>query len=182
MYCCRNLDKVPMNLLTKNNETKVENIEKVTSKLEGLDLSYLVNQTRDSLYKAKQETLNTSQEDDLLVDIMDEKLLESHDIEQIEQLNGDKQETNGTLSPQCQKNDINLKDICVKLESVKPSNLSPIPVFTERNGVSVTLHFAKDKPKEDVSVYVITIISKNNLPLTNYLCQAIVPKVTVQFP
>jgi len=44
----------------------------------------------------------------------------------------------------------------------------------------VVLHFAQDSPRSDVSVIVITTMSKNAKPLSNYLFQAVVPKVIVQ--
>ena len=47
----------------------------------------------------------------------------------------------------------------------------------ERNGISVVLHMAKDTPRPDVSVYVVSTISKNSSPLFNYVFQAVVPKV-----
>lgn len=53
----------------------------------------------------------------------------------------------------------------------------PITVIEEKNGISVMLHFARDNPRKDVFVVVITTMSKNLKPLTNYLFQAVVPKV-----
>lgn len=50
-------------------------------------------------------------------------------------------------------------------------------VIEEKNGISVVLHFARDNPRQDVFVVVITTMSKNLKPLTNYLFQAVVPKV-----
>lgn len=55
----------------------------------------------------------------------------------------------------------------------------PLTVIEERNGISVVLHFAQDSPRSDVSVIVITTMSKNAKPLSNYLFQAVVPKVNV---
>lgn len=43
----------------------------------------------------------------------------------------------------------------------------------------MVLHFAQDSPRPDVSVIVITTMSKNAKPLSNYLFQAVVPKVSV---
>jgi len=56
----------------------------------------------------------------------------------------------------------------------------PITVIEEKNGVSVVLHFAQDSPRSDVSVIVITTMSKNTKPLNNYLFQAVVSKVSIQ--
>ncbi|KAG5335060.1 GGA1 protein, partial [Acromyrmex charruanus] len=69
-----------------------------------------------------------------------------------------------------------LTDITVCLEDIKPGTNPPITVIEERNGVNVVLHFAQDSPRSDVSVIVITTMSKNAKPLSNYLFQAVVSK------
>nr|CAD7257480.1 unnamed protein product [Timema shepardi] len=69
-----------------------------------------------------------------------------------------------------------LADIFVHLESIKPGNIPPLTVLDEKNCISVVLHFAKERPRQDVSVIVVTTLSKNSSPLTNYLFQAVVPK------
>ncbi|KAG5345977.1 GGA1 protein, partial [Acromyrmex heyeri] len=73
-----------------------------------------------------------------------------------------------------------LTDITVCLEDIKPGTNPPITVIEERNGVSVVLHFAQDSPRSDVSVIVITTMSKNAKPLSNYLFQAVVSKVSIE--
>ncbi|XP_018044235.1 PREDICTED: ADP-ribosylation factor-binding protein GGA1 [Atta colombica] len=72
--------------------------------------------------------------------------------------------------------EIKLTDITVCLEDIKPGTNPPITVIEEKNGVSVVLHFAQDSPRSDVSVIVITTMSKNAKPLNNYLFQAVVSK------
>ncbi|EZA54037.1 hypothetical protein DMN91_000379 [Ooceraea biroi] len=69
-----------------------------------------------------------------------------------------------------------LTDITIKLEDIKPGINPPLTVIEERNGITVVLHFAQDSPRPDVSVVVITTMSKNAKPLSNYLFQAVVPK------
>ncbi|XP_071575573.1 ADP-ribosylation factor-binding protein GGA1 isoform X6 [Temnothorax nylanderi] len=69
-----------------------------------------------------------------------------------------------------------LTDITICLEDIKPGINPPLTVIEERNGISVVLHFAQDSPRLDVSVIVITTMSKNPKPLSNYLFQAVVPK------
>lgn len=54
----------------------------------------------------------------------------------------------------------------------------PLTVIEERNDITVVLHFAQDSPRPDVSVVVITTMSKNAKPLSNYQFQAVVPKVS----
>lgn len=75
------------------------------------------------------------------------------------------------------KKELKISDIFVELEQIRPSSIPPLMVLDEKNGITVTLHFAKDKPREDVNVIVVTSVSKNELPLSNYLFQAVVPKV-----
>nr|XP_012139106.1 PREDICTED: ADP-ribosylation factor-binding protein GGA3 isoform X1 [Megachile rotundata] len=69
-----------------------------------------------------------------------------------------------------------LADINVNLQDIKPGINPPITVIEEKNGISVVLHFAEDNPRQDVFVVVITTMSKNLKPLSNYLFQAVVPK------
>ncbi|XP_070150457.1 ADP-ribosylation factor-binding protein GGA1 [Polyergus mexicanus] len=69
-----------------------------------------------------------------------------------------------------------LTDITVNLEDIKPGINPPLTVIEERNGISVVLHFTQDSPRPNVSVVVITTMSKNAKPLNNYLFQAVVPK------
>lgn len=54
--------------------------------------------------------------------------------------------------------------------------LPPLTVVEER-GVSVTIHFGQNCPRPDVSVFVVTTTSKSQFPISDYLFQAIVPKV-----
>ncbi|XP_031825412.1 ADP-ribosylation factor-binding protein Gga [Nomia melanderi] len=69
-----------------------------------------------------------------------------------------------------------LTDINVSLHDIKPGTNPPITVLEEKNGITVVLHFARDNPRQDVYVVVITTMSKNLKPLSNYLFQAVVPK------
>lgn len=69
-----------------------------------------------------------------------------------------------------------LTDINISLQDIKPGINPPMTVIEEKNGISVVLHFARDNPREDVFVVVITTMSKNSKPLSNYLFQAVVPK------
>ncbi|XP_030755451.1 ADP-ribosylation factor-binding protein GGA1 isoform X2 [Sitophilus oryzae] len=76
----------------------------------------------------------------------------------------------------CPELAVNLKEIFVKLEDIKPSSKKSIVALDEKNGITVLLHMAKDKPRPGVIVYVITTISRNEVALTNYMFQAVVPK------
>ncbi|PNF24162.1 hypothetical protein B7P43_G17364 [Cryptotermes secundus] len=69
-----------------------------------------------------------------------------------------------------------LTDISVALESIRPGSVPPLTVLDQKNGITVILNFGKDGPRPDVSVIVVTTISKNSSPISNYLFQAVVPK------
>ncbi|XP_076657117.1 ADP-ribosylation factor-binding protein Gga isoform X2 [Halictus rubicundus] len=69
-----------------------------------------------------------------------------------------------------------LSDINVSLDEIKPGINPPIIVLEEKNGITVVLNFARDNPRQDVFIVVITTMSKNLKPLSNYLFQAVVPK------
>lgn len=70
-----------------------------------------------------------------------------------------------------------LTDINVTLQSVQPSKVPPLTVFEEDEGVTVVLHFCKDKPRPDVNVIVISTTSKSGSSIEDYKFQAVVPKV-----
>ena len=47
----------------------------------------------------------------------------------------------------------------------------------DKNNMKVVVHFAKDRPRPDVGVMVISIMSTNAIPVKNFVFQAAVPKV-----
>lgn len=171
-----------MNLLNKIPEGKQQQPQPTHSAYSdslNLDLNYLLKpiNNQNSQHEENHPLQDTS--DDFLVDISDEKML---DVEKLTNSETPKraQQEQPAQPEQPVKADLKLNDIFVKLEYIKPSSYPPRLVLDEKNGVSVTLHLAKDKPKEGVSVYVITTINKNELPLSNYLFQAVVTQVSIQ--
>lgn len=71
-----------------------------------------------------------------------------------------------------------LNDINVTLQSIRPSKVPPLTVFEEEGGLTVVLHFCRDKPRPDVNVIVISTTSKNPSPIEEYKFQAVLPKVS----
>ncbi|XP_045536554.1 ADP-ribosylation factor-binding protein GGA3 [Papilio machaon] len=69
-----------------------------------------------------------------------------------------------------------LTDINVTLQSIRPSKVPPLTVFEEEGGLTVVLHFCRDKPRPDVNVIVISTTSKNTSPIEDYKFQAVLPK------
>lgn len=70
-----------------------------------------------------------------------------------------------------------LTDINVTLASVRPSSVPPLTAFQEAGGLTVVLHFCRDRPRPDVNVIVISTTSNHTSPIEDYKFQAVVPKV-----
>lgn len=68
-----------------------------------------------------------------------------------------------------------MTDIKVTLDNIKPGKQAPVTVL-DSNDISVTLHFTENQPREDVAVVVVSVVSRNYQPVTNYVLQAVAPK------
>ncbi|XP_034314010.2 ADP-ribosylation factor-binding protein GGA1 isoform X5 [Magallana gigas] len=71
---------------------------------------------------------------------------------------------------------LNLTDVFVPLESIQPDGTAPLNAY-DKNGLKIVIHVAKNKPREDVKVMVVSTISTNTNPIKNFVFQAAVPKV-----
>ncbi|KAL4240768.1 gamma adaptin ear containing [Mactra antiquata] len=69
-----------------------------------------------------------------------------------------------------------LTDVFVPLETIQPGTAAPVSAY-DKNGLKVLIHVAKDRPREDVIVTVVTVLSTNTLPVKAFVFQAAVPKV-----
>ena len=77
-------------------------------------------------------------------------------------------------------NEIKLADLNVPLSSIKPGTIPPMNLVDGGDdGISITLHFGRDQPRENVTAIVVTIISKMNEVLTDLELKAVVPKGTI---
>ncbi|KAG8191165.1 hypothetical protein JTE90_016677 [Oedothorax gibbosus] len=70
---------------------------------------------------------------------------------------------------------LSLKDVFVPLETVQPGSLPPLNLH-EKSGLNVVIHFGKDSPRPDITVMVVSTMSKNSSPVKNVSFQAAVPK------
>ncbi|GLV41931.1 Golgi-localized gamma-adaptin ear containing ARF binding protein [Carabus blaptoides fortunei] len=177
-------EKIPMNLLTRqvSNETQPSDksskiLPSASDTASGLDLNFLIRKSETVKPSILLEVPNG---DDCMVDIT----VDNTDTKMCLSFEQSVQEKEVEPAPSVPVVSTPLKveikpliDISVTLESVKPSSVPPLTVLEEKNGISVILHFAKDKPREDVQVIVVTTLSKNTSPLTNYHFQAVVPKI-----
>lgn len=73
------------------------------------------------------------------------------------------------------KNETKLKDIHIKLSDIVAKNIPPL-VLLDKNKVNIKMYFTENKPREDVSVFLVTTVNNNELPIDNFLFQPVVPK------
>ncbi|KAM3597532.1 uncharacterized protein V6R79_005818 [Siganus canaliculatus] len=79
--------------------------------------------------------------------------------------------------PETPPAEVNLTDVLVPLESIKPSSLLPVTVF-DGHSLRVLFHFARDSPpsRPDVLVVIISMLSSAPVPVTNINFQTTAPK------
>lgn len=71
---------------------------------------------------------------------------------------------------------ISLSDVFVPLDTVEPGTLPSLNAY-DKEGLKIIFHFAKNKPRPDVLVMVVSVMSTNLFPVKSFLFQAAVPKV-----
>lgn len=59
-------------------------------------------------------------------------------------------------------------------------DLPPLTVY-DKDSIKLVIHFAQNKPREDVYVMVISITSSKPQPVKSVIFQAAVPKVDIYF-
>lgn len=151
-----------------------QNAKSIINNAMDLDLNCLVEKVLKVPEKKTEELKN----DDVLVNIGDDVIVNSTITEKGNHIVEQSPIVQSVINePKADGKKLKISDIFVELEQIRPSSIRPLTVIDEKNGITVTLHFAKDKPRDDVNVIVVTSVSKNELPLSNYLFQAVVPKV-----
>lgn len=106
---------------------------------------------------------------DLSISLEENKPKNASPTESIESTEEKREKTKTEVKP--------LTDIDVSLSNVTPSNVPPMTIFEEDNGLTVVLHFCQDKPRPDVNVVVISTTNKNKKPIIDFRFQGVVPKV-----
>lgn len=106
-----------------------------------------------------------------LTPISQEEIVENHDILHIEKV---KQTLNQTTNFNKR-----LADVVIDLNTIRPHDIhGPRCILDDKSGLRIILNFAKDKPRADVAVLVITTTNQSHLPVKNYQFEASVSKVT----
>ncbi|XP_014672557.1 PREDICTED: ADP-ribosylation factor-binding protein GGA1-like [Priapulus caudatus] len=84
--------------------------------------------------------------------------------------------TKTTSTPTSPAQVLPLTDLFIHLENVQPGTLSPLNVY-DKGGLRTVMHFAKNAPREDVAVMVVSTINMNTVSVKGFTFQAAVPKV-----
>ncbi|XP_037094154.1 ADP-ribosylation factor-binding protein GGA1-like [Pollicipes pollicipes] len=71
---------------------------------------------------------------------------------------------------------LSLADVTVPLEDIKPGGGPPVPLFSEPASLEIALHPAGNRPRPDVTVYVITALNRTGRPVSQYTLQAVCDK------
>ncbi|XP_047503278.1 ADP-ribosylation factor-binding protein GGA3 [Pieris napi] len=163
--------KIPMNALEKSSSK-----EDSQKNEQLLDLDFFTKKLDNTNLSPAAQSTSISPNDDLMVDITEtinnnihtnvEKILDLTPLE-----NSTSEQSKDTIEQKVKS----LADINVTLQSVHPSKVAPLTVF-EDEGVTVVLHFCKDKPRPDVNVVVVSTRSKHESAIEDYKFQAVVPK------
>ncbi|XP_038068081.1 ADP-ribosylation factor-binding protein GGA1-like [Patiria miniata] len=70
---------------------------------------------------------------------------------------------------------LSLADVFVPLETVQPGTVAPITAY-EKNLIKTVFHFAKNAPRPDITVLVVSTMSTNPSAVKSVVFQAAVPK------
>ncbi|XP_060803482.1 ADP-ribosylation factor-binding protein GGA3 isoform X2 [Amyelois transitella] len=176
--------KIPMNALEKSPKKETQLLNNGAM----LDLDFFTKKPEE---KREQPTPVPSQTDDVMVDITDGASCNKSEspLDKILDIglplaNSKCDNVESPIDKEVERKDSvkkygevkSLSDINVSLTSVQPSDVPPMTIFEEEGGVSVVLHFCKDKPRPDVNVIVVSTTSRSSLPIEDYRFQSVVPK------
>lgn len=79
--------------------------------------------------------------------------------------------------------EIPLSELVVDLENIKPSHHPPKVIMDDAHGLKVVLHYALDRPRDDVAVIVVITTNQSAEPVRSYQLDASVSKVSkILFP
>lgn len=70
-----------------------------------------------------------------------------------------------------------LSEISIDIEAIRPGAEPPKTIMDDQEGLKIVLHFVKDRPRDDVSVIVITTTNQNSQPISNYIFDVSISKV-----
>lgn len=137
--------------------------------------------------KENHETSNINADDDKMLDIEDP--IESiSDNVKVDKINFDANQIVKTevvehvdiVATKSSQDNVQkpLRELFVNLNSIQPhETFQSQCILDEPNGLKIVLNFAKDRPRTDVAVLVLTTTNFYNQPISNYQFEASVSKV-----
>lgn len=70
-----------------------------------------------------------------------------------------------------------LSNYNIGIDAITPGDSPPRIIMDEAAGLKIILHFAKDRPRDDISVIVVTTTNHNSIAIKDYQFDASVSKV-----
>lgn len=148
------------------------------------ELTEMISGLKSNLKKSLNDPLFDQDDDKSLLHI-DLEIIKLESAEETPQVSQDAIVKNNELVEQTVNSTSNsnkrLADIEINLNSIRPHDIhGPRCILDDKSGLKIILNFAKDKPRANVAVLVITTTNQSHLPVKNYQFEASVSKVNFE--
>lgn len=150
------------------------------------DLDSIVSNLKTDLTCTGDSNHSKPSDDDEMIEVpsyADNVLATRNDLDAIDEPKALFKETDDVVAPPTNlKNagdmaDRPLSNFHIEIDSIKPGDSPPRTVMKESAGLEIVLHFARDRPRDDISVIVITTSNHNSIAITDYQFDASASKV-----
>lgn len=179
VYVQRLADKTPLNLLANNVKQQPLPFTNFD------DLDSIVSNLKTNLKCGNESNKSKQYDDDEMIEMTpDDNLLTSESLGEIGIKSGKVLKDIEVVMEQHLKLESDyverpLSNFTIEIDSITPSDSPPRIIMEEPTGLKIVLHFAKDRPRDDISVIVITTTNHNSIPIKDYQFDASVSKVSV---
>lgn len=85
------------------------------------------------------------------------------------------------LLPAASHEELPLSKLLIDVNTIQPGDEPPKTIHNDPAGLKIVLHFARDKPRDDVNLIVVNTTNQGSKSISKYNFDAIVSKVTTQF-
>lgn len=176
----RAVDKTPLNALA--------NAKQQSSPLKNFaDLDSIVSNLKTNLTSGSENNHSKPCDDDEMIEITssDDNLLLTAtpvpDVIDAQQLLSVLKDTDNAFQQDSRFGgdlaDRPLSNFNIEIDSITPGDSPPRVIMKEAAGLEITLYFTKDRPRDDISVIVITTTNHNSIAVKDYQFDASVSKV-----
>ncbi|KAG4075713.1 hypothetical protein HA402_003538 [Bradysia odoriphaga] len=169
-------DKTPLNALVNAKQSPIRNFA---------DLDSIVSNLKTNLTCGSESNHSKPCDDDEMIEITpsdDNPLLTGtvSDVIDTQQLLTVSRDTDTALQQDLKTGgdlaDRPLSNFNIEIDSITPGDSPPRVIMKETAGLEITLYFTKDRPRDDISVIVITTTNHNSISVKDYQFDASVSK------